>query len=93
MISTNIRPPRPSEDSRLARLPAVKARILNSGSRNIGSATRVSMKQNATSTARPPKIAGCAGNPSWGGSISAAHTGATAHTGAITRAGRRYPPA
>ena len=57
MISTNSRPPRPRLDSRLARLPAVNARILNSGSRNIGSATRVSTKQNTASTASPPKIA------------------------------------
>ena len=57
MISTNSRPPRPSEDSRLARLPAVKARILNSRSWNIGSSTRVSTKQKRISTARPPKMA------------------------------------
>ena len=56
MIRMNIRPPRPSPASRLARLPAVNGRIRNSLSRNIGSATRVSITQNAASTARPPAI-------------------------------------
>ena len=41
MISMNMRPPRPTPASREERLPAVKARILNSGKRNIGSATSV----------------------------------------------------
>ncbi len=56
MIRMNIRPPRPRLDSRLARLPAVKARILNRLSRNIGSATLVSMIEKMTSTARPPPM-------------------------------------
>ena len=56
MIRTNISPPRPRPASRLARFPAVNGRIRNSASRNIGSATRVSITQNAASTARPPKI-------------------------------------
>ena len=37
-------------------LPAVNGRILNRLSRNIGSATRVSITQNAASTSRPPPI-------------------------------------
>jgi hypothetical protein len=56
MIRMNIRPPRPRPDSSEARLPAVNGRIRNSDSRNIGSATRVSITQKAISTARPPKI-------------------------------------
>ncbi len=56
MIRVNIRPPRPRPASRLARLPAVNGRIRNSESRNIGSATRVSITQNTPSTARPPQI-------------------------------------
>ena len=56
MIRMNIRPPRPRLDSKLAMLPAVNGRILNSASWNIGSATRVSITQNTASTARPPKI-------------------------------------
>ena len=49
-------PPRPRAIIRLARFPAAKARILNSDSRNIGSATLVSTKQKTTSAARPPRI-------------------------------------
>ena len=56
MIRMNISPPRPRLDSRLARLPAVNGRIRNSESRNIGSATRVSITQNPASTASPPPI-------------------------------------
>ena len=37
-------------------LPAVNSRILNSDSRNIGSATLVSMITKMSSTARPPMI-------------------------------------
>ena len=57
MIRMNIRPPRPSPASRLDTLPAVNARILNRLSRNIGSATLVSIRQNAASTAMPPPMA------------------------------------
>ena len=56
MIRMNISPPRPRPDSRLARFPAVNGRIRNSESRNIGSATRVSITQNSASTARPPPV-------------------------------------
>ena len=38
-------------------LPAVKARILNRFSRNIGCATLVSTQPNTSSTAIPPKMA------------------------------------
>ena len=62
MISMNISPPRLSAARKLASTPAVNARILNSCSRNIGSATRVSMTQNATSSAMPtPSSASTAG--------------------------------
>ena len=54
MTSMNCRPPRAIEPSRLAALPAANARILNRPSWNIGSAIRVSMRQNATSSAAPP---------------------------------------
>ena len=53
-ISMNWSPPRAMEPSRLAAFPAVKARILNSASRNIGSATLDSMMQNTTRMAGPP---------------------------------------
>ena len=56
MIRMNISPPRPRLESRLARLPAVNGRIRNSESRNIGSATRVSITQKPASTASPPTI-------------------------------------
>ena len=39
--------------SKVEMLPAVKARIRNSASRNIGSGTRVSMTAKATSRATP----------------------------------------
>ncbi len=51
-----MRPPRPRLDSRLARFPAVNGRILNRLIRNIGSVTRVSMTQNAMSSATPPPM-------------------------------------
>jgi hypothetical protein len=54
MISMNMRPPRPTPASREDRLPAVKARILNSGKRNMGSAARCSIMAKATSSAAPP---------------------------------------
>ena len=57
MISMNISPPRDRAESREARLPAAKARILNSGRRNIGAATRRSTATNSASTHRPPIIA------------------------------------
>ena len=53
MISMNISPPRPTADRKLARVPAVKARMRNSGSRNIGSAVRRSMMANTISRATP----------------------------------------
>ncbi len=56
MISMNMRPPRLSEARKLATLPAVKARIRNSVSRNMGWATRVSMTPKTTSKTTPPKI-------------------------------------
>ena len=57
MIKMNISPPRPSPDSRPARLPALNARIRNNSIRNIGCCTRVSMKQKAMSRAAPPAMA------------------------------------
>ena len=54
MISMNMRPPRPTLDSRDDRLPAVKARILNRDRRNIGSGARRSMSAKAVSSATPP---------------------------------------
>ena len=57
MISMNCMPPRPSASMKLARLPAAKARMRNSDSRNSGSATLVSTTPNTTSSAIPPKMA------------------------------------
>ena len=54
MISMNISPPRLSEASRLAVTPALKARILKSCRRNMGSATLVSMRQKMPSSSTPP---------------------------------------
>ena len=54
MISMNISPPRPMLARKEERLPAVKARIRNSASRNIGSATRRSISAKAASRATPP---------------------------------------
>ena len=56
MISMNIRPPRPSEASSVAMFPAVNARILNSPSRNMGSAMRVSITAKIASSSRPPPM-------------------------------------
>jgi hypothetical protein len=56
MISMNWMPPRAIDTSRPATLPAVNSRILNSDSRNIGSATRVSMTRKISSTTSPPMI-------------------------------------
>ncbi len=57
MIRMNISPPRPSEASRLARLPAAKARIRNRPMRNIGALTLVSIHTKATSSPTPPASA------------------------------------
>ena len=56
MISMNWMPPRAIDTSRPATLPVVNSRILNSDSRNIGSATRVSMTRKMISSTRPPMI-------------------------------------
>jgi hypothetical protein len=56
MMSMNISPPRLSEARKLATLPAVKARMRNRVSRNIGCATLVSTNPKRTRMARPPKI-------------------------------------
>ena len=53
MISMNMRPPRPTADRKLAKVPAVKARMRKSGSRNIGSAARRSMTAKAISSTTP----------------------------------------
>ncbi len=53
MMSMNMRPPRPTAARKLASTPAVKARIRNSGRRNMGSATRVSMTAKAMSNPTP----------------------------------------
>ncbi len=52
----NIRPPRLSEAKKLATFPALKARMRNSESRNIGWATLVSMIPKTTRIASPPRI-------------------------------------
>ncbi len=49
MISMNISPPRATADRNVDSVPNVNARILNSGSRNIGSVTRRSIITNAIS--------------------------------------------
>ena len=54
MISMNIRPPRATADRNVERLPKVNARMRNSGSRNIGSATCCSIQANAARHATPP---------------------------------------
>ena len=56
MISMNIRPPRATADRNVDSVPNVNARILNSGRRNIGSATRRSIIANAISDATPEAI-------------------------------------
>ncbi len=53
MISMNMSPPRPMAARKLAKMPAVKARILKSGSRNMGSGTLDSITQNTMSRATP----------------------------------------
>ena len=52
-MSMNIRPPRPTAERKLARTPALKARMRNSGKRNMGSAVCLSMTTNAISRATP----------------------------------------
>lgn len=54
IVSIIMTPPRDMELKKDARLPAVNAFILNKSSRNMGSATRLSMRGNATSKAAPP---------------------------------------
>ena len=54
MMSMNCSPPRAMDTARPARLPAVKARMRNRLSWNIGSAILVSMRPNTTSNATPP---------------------------------------
>src|ERR1700712_5008647 len=56
MISMNIRPPRPSDASSVAMLPAVKARMRNSPRLNIGSSWRSSMTTKSASSSRPTTI-------------------------------------
>ena len=64
MINMNIRPPRETADRNVDSVPNVNARIRNSGSRNIGSATRCSMSTNATSdSTAPPSSAITFGEP------------------------------
>ena len=53
MISMNIRPPRATADRNVDSVPNVNARIRNSGSWNIGLATRRSISTNATSRTAP----------------------------------------
>ena len=53
MISMNMSPPRPIDARRVDTLPALKALILNSESRNIGSKTLLSMNANAVNNATP----------------------------------------
>ena len=54
MISMNCSPPRATEASSVAALPAANARIRSSFRSNIGASTRCSMKQNAVSSTTPP---------------------------------------
>ena len=56
MISMNISPPRPSDASSVAMLPAVKARMRNSPRLNIGSSLRSSIATKAASNASPETI-------------------------------------
>ena len=57
ITSMNISPPRLRAARKLAKTPDVKARILNSWSRNMGSATFVSMTQKATIRTTPIPMA------------------------------------
>jgi hypothetical protein len=54
MISMNCSPPRAIEASRVALIPAAKARILIRCRSNMGAATCSSTKQNTPSMATPP---------------------------------------
>ena len=53
MISMNINPPRATAERNVESVPNVKARIRNSGNRNIGSSTRHSISANATKETTP----------------------------------------
>jgi hypothetical protein len=53
MISMNISPPRATAERNVDSVPNVKARIRNSGSRNIGSLTSFSIKPKAIRHATP----------------------------------------
>ncbi len=57
MMSMNCSPPRPIEDISPARLPMPNDAERNSRMSTIGSATRSSMKQNATSSSSPTMMA------------------------------------
>ena len=57
MTSMNIKPPRLSEARKLATLPALKARMRNRVSRNMGCATLVSTTPKTTRMPMPPKMA------------------------------------
>ena len=64
MISMNIRPPRATAERKVESVPKVKARMRNSGRRNIGSATRRSTITKATRlTAAPASRASTRGLP------------------------------
>ncbi len=64
MISMNIRPPRATAARKVERVPKVKARMRNSGSRNIGSGTRRSIAKKASSeSAAAPSSASTRGLP------------------------------
>jgi hypothetical protein len=56
MISMNMSPPRPSDASSVAMLPAVKARMRKRPSRNIGSSIRVSITAKIASRTSPPPM-------------------------------------
>ena len=56
MISMNWRPPRATAAISPAALPAANAGIRNRPSWNIGSATRRSIRTNATNSTAPPTI-------------------------------------
>ncbi len=53
MMRMNMRPPRLMAARKLAKMPAVKARILNRLSVNMGSRTRTSMMQKAARRTTP----------------------------------------
>ena len=54
MMSMNIRPPRATADRKVESVPKVKARMRNSGRRNIGSATLRSTMTKATRLTTAP---------------------------------------